>query len=538
MKRSILTLTIFLCFNQVILGQESHLSLIYDFDGEDFDYSVRGMVGTNDSLYIISNTPNGQGVFFRIDENGDGYQEIWEFNNINYAPSSLKANDTIIYGTTRFSSNGGGSIFQYSLQDYSFEIVKDFDPNDAQEIQIKYVTDSVLWLSSLQSFIDEGSIFIINKDGTNFEKIYNDTNFEKGQNPVDFIFHEDNIYIACYAGGGIPYPDGTGSTVASGSFIRINADGTGYENIIQGSDQVGTQPQSLLIRENKLIGLFAYSGSNGALGGQFFRSNLDGSSYDSLGALDNRALTKMLSTDSLIYGISAFNVFGINPFDGEIRIFDDLQSNPDFGYDVVSNPAYLNGDVFLAGQQGGPNSGGTILKWLNKDPEVNESSTVNSNGRLLKTTSDIDLNLLFSDPEEDLLTFSFEYDEESASISVSNGILTITPLMPDQVDVKITATDGWAGYNSATITLTPDETITSVQVQEPKSFFYPNPVHSTLKFSGSNIQSIEVLGPDGKIYTSVINPQNEINISSLRNGLYLVKSTIDGKPYFQRIIKY
>jgi hypothetical protein len=528
-----LILSVFVCFNQVTLAQNSHLSLVYDFEGADFDYSVHGMVGTNDSLYVIGNTPNGRGVLFRIDENGDGYDVIWEFDEINYAPSSIISNDTVIYGTTRFSANNGGTLFKYSLRDHSFEIVKDFDPNEVQEVQIKYVTDSVLWLSSQWSSADEGSIFIINPDGTGFEKIYNDTNPEKGQNPVDFVFHEGKIYIACYNGGGIPYSDGAGGTVSTGSFIRINADGTGYEKIIPGGDKVGTQPQSLIIRENKLIGLFAYSGSNHSLGGQFFRSNLDGTSYDSLGALNNRALTKMLSTDSLIYGISSFNVFGINPVNGEIRIFDDLLSDPDFGYDVVSSPAYLNGDVFIAAQQGGPNLGGTILKWLNQDPQINESG---GNGRQRNTKTEFDLNELFTDPEGDLLTFSFDYDEESVTITESDGMLKLIPLKSGEVDVKITATDGWAGYNSTTITS--DNVVTGIYEQKRTLFFYPNPGHSILKFNHADVRLIEIFGLDGKTRASFDKPANEIDISALPNGIYFVRSYINGNSYVEKIIKY
>lgn len=56
------------------------------------------MVGTNDSLYIITNTPDGQGMLFRIDENGESYEVIWEFDTINFAPNSILANDTVIYG--------------------------------------------------------------------------------------------------------------------------------------------------------------------------------------------------------------------------------------------------------------------------------------------------------------------------------------------------------------------------------------------------------------------------------------------------------
>jgi len=534
MKKLLILPIIFLCFNQTMQAQESHLSLIYDFDGDNFDYSVKGMVGTNDSLYILSFTPNMQGVFFRIDENGDGYEAIWEFDNINYLPNSIIGNDTAIYITTRFSQNSGGALFKYSLKDYSFELVKDFSPEEAQEVSIKYVTDSVLWFSSLWSWGDEGSIFTTNLDGTGFKKIYNDTNQEKGLMPADFFFHEDKIYIAFF-GGGTPYPDGNGGFTSSGSFIRINADGTGYENIIPGGDHVGTAAQSLIIREDKIFGLFAYSGSHHSLGAQFFRSNLDGSSYDSLGALNNRALTQLLSTDSLIYGISAYNVFGINPFDGEIRIFDDLLSNPDFGEDVVSNPAFLNGDVFIATQQGGPNAGGTILKWLNKAPEVAMKDV--SNGRQMGT-EDIDLNKLFTDPNGDRLTYKFEYDHELVTITESKGILSWVLKTSDLVEVKIIATDGWAGYNNATITLN-SSVITNVdKLHEQEFTLFPNPTHSVLKFTLSTVESIQILGLDGQVHESFLNPRNEINISSLSNGMYFVRSQIHGVSYWQKIIKY
>ena len=258
-----------LIFSLTCLSQVSHLKLIYDFESDDFDYPVKGMVGTNDSLYIICDTPDGHGKFFRIDEHGNGYKVIWEFDNVNFAPNSLLANDPVIYGTTRFSSAGCGTLFEYSLKDYSYKFIKDFNPDEAWDNQIRYITDRVLWFNSYASQIDEGSIFSIKKDGTGFKKIYNDTDLKKGQNPADFCFYKDNIYIACYNGGGNLYPDGTGAYGTGGCFIRVKSDGTGYENLIKGGDDIGTQPQSIIIMENKLFGLFAYSGSNPRVGGQF-----------------------------------------------------------------------------------------------------------------------------------------------------------------------------------------------------------------------------------------------------------------------------
>ena len=533
MKKLIFTSSVMLIFSLTCLSQVSHLKLIYDFEGDDFDYPVKGMVGTNDSLYIICDTPDGHGKFFRIDEHGNGYKVIWEFDNVNFAPNSLLANDPVIYGTTRFSSAGCGTLFEYSLKDYSFKFVKDFNSNDVQEIQVKYITDSVLWLDSQFSFIDNGSIFSINKDGTGFKKIFNDTDFKKGQNPVDFCFYKDSIYIACYNGGGNLYPDGTGGFGSGGCFIRVKSDGTGYENLIKGGDDKGTQPQSIVIRENKLFGLFAYSGSNTRVGGQFFRSNLNGTSYDSLGALSGRSLTRMLSTDSLIYGIGLSQIFGINPFNGEIRIFDDIRNDPDFGYDMVTNPALLNGGVFLAAQQGGPNHGGTILKWTNKAPEINEKSSRNYQ---IPTT--IVLSDLFTDPEGDSLTYDIVYDSNAVAVSESKGKLIFRPRQSGEVDVKITAKDGWAGYKSYTLKISSITDVLNPKDNPDNLLIYPNPANSVLNLGSEDVESAEILTLNGNLIKSYKNPGTKINISSLENGVYIIRYQMNGRFNSQKIIKY
>jgi hypothetical protein len=548
MKKLVLLSTLFLCFSYSIQAQKSHLSVIHDFDGKNFDYSVVGMVGMNDSLYVISFTPNRHGMFFRIDGNGDGYKVIWEFDDVNYEPNSIVGNDKAIYITTRFSGNYGGALFKYSLEDYSFTLLRDFSSAEIQEVNVKYVTDSVLWYTSLWSPEDAGSVFSTNLDGSEIKKIYSATNAEETSMPSNFFFHENKVYIALWGGGNLD-----GNSAFCGSFIRINTDGSGYEKIIPGSEEIGTQPQSLIIRDNKLIGLFAYSGS-ASWSGRVFRSNLDGSDYESLGAVGSRSLTKFLSTQSLIYGVSTYAIYGINPQNAKIQIYDDFQSNPDFGWDVVSDPVYLNGDVFIAAQQGGPNEGGTILKWLNARPEVHVRDS-NEGGRTNK--NEIDLQGLFVDPNEDPLTFSYEYDHELITLSESNGILTLTPLTSDTVEVKITVTDGWAGYAGARIRLNPfeikaltpggdviedpDDVTTSIDEetfnQKSNLFVFPNPTNSILKLSITNVELLEIFAFDGTVYKSFSNPEQEVDISSFRNGFYIVRAKANGKSYWQKIIK-
>lgn len=534
MIKLIITLTTILIFNFLGLSQNSHLTRIYDFNGDDFDYGVKGMVGANDSLYILSNTPDGRGIFFRIDGDGNGYKVIWKFDNINYAPGSLLTDGNVIYGTTRLSAQGGGALFRYSLQDYSFTFIKDFNYLDISEVQVKYIKDDILWLCSQGSSVDNGSICTIKNDGTQFEKIYNDTNLEKGQNPVDFVFHEDNIYIACY-GGGVLIPTGSGTFEYTGCFIRIKSDGTGYQKLVNGGEEdKGTQPQSLIIRENKLIGLFANSGNNIPSGARFFRCNLDGSSYELLGALSRRSLTNMLSTDSLIYGISFSQIFGVNPLNGEIRIFDDLLDNPDFGYDMTANPALLNGKVYMATQQGGPNRGGTILKWTNAPPELNKVKT-----KSIHISSEIALNELFSDPEGDSLTYNFEYDSNAITVDEKNGKLTITPLQTGEAEIKITANDGWGGHKIYSQKISSTTTSVSInQVSPGDPIIYPNPNNSVLYLGSNDFESVEILTLAGTLIKSYKNPGNKINISSLENGTYIIRYQTNEIFYSQKVIKY
>ena len=48
-----------------IVNVENHLSLIYDFIGNDFDYAPTGLAATRDSLYVTCMTPDLRGKFFQ-----------------------------------------------------------------------------------------------------------------------------------------------------------------------------------------------------------------------------------------------------------------------------------------------------------------------------------------------------------------------------------------------------------------------------------------------------------------------------------------
>src|SRR5690606_38117873 len=138
----------------------------------------------------------------------------------------------------------------------------------------------------------------------------------------------------------------------------------------------------------------------------------------------------------------------------------------------------------------------------------------------------------------DPLTFRFEYDEEAVAVTESKGILTAIPLLSTPVDIKITATDGWAGYSSTVVRVYPNNIVTGILKEEFTLNLYPNPSRSILRFDTPNVELIEILGIDGISRASFKYPHNEINISSLQNGVYFVRIYVNGDSYLQKIVKY
>ena len=313
-----------------------------------------------------------------------------------------------------------------------------------------------------------------------------------------------------------------------GSFIRVPLNGTGYKKIVNGDPEIGSDPAAILIRKNKMYGLFSANASiNNGLG-TFFRCNLGGTSFEQIGNLRGR--TKLLSIDSLIYIAGSVEIFGFNPYTDELRILENYTDNPDFGYDVCVRPVTANGNIFLAENQGGPNGGGTILKWTNKPPKCQQRQ------RKSMTIADINLYELFSDPDGDSLTYSYTYDKDKVTLSESKGILTITPLQEQEVYLKIVASDGWGGHGSYVIEEQSIITGIKNEYSEEDIEIYPNPAISVLNFS-TMPDVAEIYTLNGVLLKSLKNPDGPIEVSSLDRGIYLTKLTKNGKIYYRKFIK-
>ena len=102
--------------------------------------------------------------------------------------------------------------------------------------------------------------------------------------------------------------------------------------------------------------------------------------------------------------------------------------------------------------------------------------------------------------------------------------------------------------NPRTIILTQDTSFTAeftsiVNIKEVETYanhinLFPNPVQSTLYFqSFSKVEQVIIYDISGRILKQVFNPNKEINVSNLANGIYLVKVKTTEGEVIQKIIK-
>jgi hypothetical protein len=228
---------------------KSQPAVFYDFQLEDFETQIISMVSTQDAMYLLTDITrtDSSGALLEMNNDGQIVKVIHEFGE-DELPHSLVGNNEYLFGTTR----GSGKFFRYNIKDDIYSALRVFDPDESQEAKLVTLTDSVIWGVSFRSSVDEGSIFKLDLDGSSFTKVFNETNENNGQNPVDIHFSDTNIFVSFFNGGGIPYDDGAGGAIFSGSVARLTVDGQDFTRIFEGQDGIGTQPRSLEVVNNDL----------------------------------------------------------------------------------------------------------------------------------------------------------------------------------------------------------------------------------------------------------------------------------------------
>ncbi|MEM8528457.1 MAG: T9SS type A sorting domain-containing protein [Bacteroidota bacterium] len=165
------------------------------------------------------------------------------------------------------------------------------------------------------------------------------------------------------------------------------------------------------------------------------------------------------------------------------------------------------------------------------------------------------------DAEEDLLVIQREYPERGlveVAISRKDGesvtgygvVALMSGIIIDvigfkAIEVGVTKVKA-VRIDSEQIPINPENRIANVTATSTKKWsesglkIFPNPVSDFLQLkntSSKTIERVEVISLQGKLMKQFIRPENQILVSDLPNGLYLLKIQLGDDIYHQQIIK-
>lgn len=219
-------------------------------------YGTTGYNGTN------------QGSVFKIKLDGSGYTTILDFNTTNGSiPNGSVVSDGIyLYGMTYQggTSNGqndGGVLYKVKTDGSSYAKLIDFTGPNGKTPTGSLVFDGTFLYGMTKNggtFNQSGIIFKIKPDGTSFQKLL-DFEFAKGANPYgDLLFDGTYLYGLTHTGGN----NVTGNIL--GTMFRINKDGTNFIKLFDFDGPInGAHPQGHLISDGTfLFGMTTNGGAN------------------------------------------------------------------------------------------------------------------------------------------------------------------------------------------------------------------------------------------------------------------------------------
>ena len=221
--------------------------------------------------------PSGNGTIFSIRADGTGYTKLYEFNDgQGYEPTGklLEASDGKLYGALAWGGIvGGGALFRIDKDGNNFQILYDFsDLANGYSPIGNLVEDGAGFLYGSTNYASTGYgvVFKMNKNGTGYLVLRNfnlpDIGFPYG----GLKLHMGFLYGIGYLGG----------TSSLGGVFRISTDGTGYQLLHSFSGTAdGANPFAppIVANDGKLYGGAMNGGSQSV--GTIYSLDLNGSNF-------------------------------------------------------------------------------------------------------------------------------------------------------------------------------------------------------------------------------------------------------------------
>jgi uncharacterized repeat protein (TIGR03803 family) len=245
---------------------------LYSFTGQTDGASPdSGLIqGTDRRLYgtTVKGGAKNLGTVFAVNSDGTGFTTLYSFGTNagdGSAPhaSLIQGTDGRLYGTASAGgASGTGTLFGLKSDGTGYTTLYNFtnvaDGNDPQASLIQASDGHLYGTATFGGTSSDGTVFVINPNGTGFTALYNFMGASDGVYPYDgFVQGTDGRLYGTASGGGASndgslFAVSNQSTVTAGSNItlRVAATGTGplsYQWQLNGVDIVGTNSATLIL---------------------------------------------------------------------------------------------------------------------------------------------------------------------------------------------------------------------------------------------------------------------------------------------------
>lgn len=352
-------------------------SSLKTFEPRTLPFPHGGFIKANDGrLYgnFRAGGTTNNGAIVRLESDGSGMAVIHNYNSLTGSPTGniMQASNSDLYGVTPYGGDGGGTIFKLKLDGSGFTTLHVLNPIDGNN-PVGGLTEAsngkLYGLTSSGGFFSYGTIFNIDKDGSNFNVIFrfdNNDPIKSGYIPQgDLVQGTDGYLYGTLSSGG---------DQEKGVLFKILPDGSNFAKIVvfDGTTKGSNPIASLLMGSNgKIYGSTYTGGANNQ--GCLFAVDNDGSNFTRLFDLNGATtggnpLCKLIEgSDGLLYGMTSIG--GTNNLGTIFKIakdgtgfqkmadFNSSAAQPLYGPLVESQP----GKFFGMTSSGGASNGGTIF---------------------------------------------------------------------------------------------------------------------------------------------------------------------------------
>lgn len=330
----------------------------------------------SDGTYLYGMTKSGgslsRGTLFKVLPDGSGYTKLIDFagaTNGSYPSGDLVYDGTYLYGMTPAGGvNNEGVIFKIMPDGTNFSKLLDFSstthgsfPNGSLLLN----GTSLYGMAAAGGANNRGVIFKIQTNGTGYTKLLDFTGLN-GASPQGSLTSDGIFLYGMTQLGGI-------NTV--GTIFKIMPDGTGYTKLIDftgaaGPSNIGSAPWGTLLYDGThLFGMTLNGGANGS--GVLFKMNTDGTGYTKLKDFDTTSGLGPYGCVSVVggmlYGLTSSG--GANSYGTIFAVATDgtgFTKVWDFTAASGANPIgslFFDGTYFFGMTRAGA-MGGVIFKFL------------------------------------------------------------------------------------------------------------------------------------------------------------------------------